>query len=358
MRDMSSSFYCSRSEARRSEARRSEARRSEARRCRPYVLALVLVAFALAIVSSAAPAIAQEPPPSTTRARVDELKHRGNQAMLDLNYGEALDAYTAAIAIAPEEPTLYYNLGRAHQAREDYPAALDALEQFARRAAPEIKARVPTLDALINDVRSRVGTVSVTCTTDLPAATIKAGDRTTAKGCTSRPTLLRVSVPTRRSAIDVRLTADGYQGQTARVTVDGGAAPVQVALTVLPTSTSGMLVARATPVHARISVDGVERGNPPLDLPIPAGSHVLDLRADGHDSAHLEVVVEAGKRRELSIDLQRTAPITSKWWFWTAAGVVAAGIGVAVWYLVVQPEEDPSRGTIEPGRVSAPLLRF
>ncbi len=317
-------------------------------------LAVFFATFFLLTALAPATAFADE----ATAARVEELKKRGNQSMLDLNYGEALDAYTAAIALAPEDATLFYNLGRAHQAREDYPAALDALEQFTRKASPEVKGRVPKLDLLVADVRARVGAVSVTCTTDLADAVVTVGDKTSTKGCRPTPTLVRVSLPSRRSAVDVRLTAEGYQGQTMRVTVEGGGAPVSVALTVLPTSTSGTLVVRATPAHARISVDGVERGNPPLELPIGAGSHVLDLRADGHDAIHLQVVVDAGRRKEVPVDLQRSAPITSKWWFWTGVGVVAVGIGVTVWYLVAQPEEDPGRGTIDPGRVSAPLLRF
>ncbi|MDB5214100.1 MAG: uncharacterized protein JWO86_2027 [Myxococcaceae bacterium] len=321
---------------------------------RAVVAYFVASMLALAIVLVTSAAFADDAP----SARVEDLKKRGNQAMLDLNYGEALDAYTAAIAIAPEDATLYYNLGRAHQAREDYPAALDALDQFARKATPEVKARVPKLEQLIGDVRSRVGTLSVQCSAEVSDATVSIGDKTTLQGCSTAPKVVRVSVPSRTAVLEVRLSAERFQSQSARVAVEGGGPVVGVLLSVLAKASSGTLLVRATPLDARISVDGIERGNPPLEVPLPAGAHTLDVRADRHDPSHVPVVVEAGRTKDVSIDLQRSAPITTKWWFWTGLGVLAVGVGVTVWYLVAQPEKDASSGTIAPGQVSAPLVSF
>jgi hypothetical protein len=321
---------------------------------RPLFAYLVATTIGLALALASTPAFADE----ASVQRVEELKKRGNQAMLDLNYGEALDAYTAAIAIAPDEATLYYNLGRAHQAREDYPAALDALDQFAHEASPDVKARVPKLDQLIADVRSRVGTLSIQCSAEVPDATVSVGDKSTLRGCSTAPKVVRVSVPSRTAVLEVRLSAERYQSQSARVAVEGGGPPVHVSLNVLAKASSGTLLVRATPLDARISIDGVERGNPPLEVPLPAGAHTLDVRADRHDSSHVPVVVEAGRTKDVSIDLQRSAPITTRWWFWTGVGVLAVGVGVTIWYLVAQPEKDAGTGTIAPGQVSAPLVRF
>lgn len=290
--------------------------------------------------------------------RVEELKKRGNQAMLDLNYADALAAYTAAIAIAPDDASLYYNLGRAQQAREDFPAALDALDTFGQKASPEMRARVPKLDQLIADVRSRVGTLAVQCSADVSDATVTIADRTTLKGCSATPKQVRISVSARRAVVEVSLTAESFQSQSVRVAVEGGGPVVPVMLTVLAKASSGTLLVRASPPDARISVDGIERGNPPLEVPLTAGAHEVDVRADHHDPAHVPVVVVAGRTKDISLELQRSAPITSKWWFWTGVGVLAAGVGVGIWYLVAQPEGDASSGTIPPGQVSAPLVRF
>jgi hypothetical protein len=319
-----------------------------------YLIAVFSLGLALAVVLAPSPAFADE----TSVQRVEDLKKRGNQAMLDLNYSDALEAYMAAIAIAPDDATLYYNLGRAHQAREDYPAALDALDHFERKATPEVKARVPKLEQLIADVRSRVGTLTVICSAEVTDATVSIGDKTTIKGCATTPKTVRVGLPSRTAVVDVRLSAERYQSQSIRVAVEGGGPPVTVSLSVLAKASSGTLLVRATPLDARISIDGIERGNPPLEVPLPAGAHTLDVRADRHDSSHVPVVVEAGRTKDIAIDLQRTAPITTKWWFWTGVGVLAVGVGVTIWYLVAQPEKEASNGTIAPGQVSAPLVRF
>lgn len=293
-----------------------------------------------------------------TAQRVESLKQRGNQAMLELNYADALAAYSAAIALSPNDAALYYNLGRAHQGREDYPAALDALDQFAKKASPETRARIPKLAQLVADVRSRVGIVLLECSAEIEEAVVAIGDKVTQRGCTRTPREVRVSVPSRRLTVEVRLTAEGYQAQSVRAAIEGGGRPTAVRLVALPKATSGTLLVRATPPDAVISVDDVVRGNPPLEVPLAAGAHALDIRAERHNSAHVPVVVEAGKTKDVSIDLQRAVPITSRWWFWTGVGVVVVGAGVAVWYVVAQPEGDASSGTIPPGQVSAPLVRF
>ncbi len=287
--------------------------------------------------------------------QVDELKKRGNDAMVDLNYAEAVDAYTAAIALAPDDASLYYNVGRAHQARGDYPSALDALEKFALKASPEIRARVPKYDQLVGDVRGRVATIELRCSADVADASVVIADKTTINGCTVAPKAVRISVAAHTSVIEVRLSAESVQSQTARVTVEGGGPIVPVALTVLPKTSSGTLLVRATPSNARISVDGIERGNSPLEVPLAAGPHAVDVHADRYDSAHVPVVVEAGRTKDVGVELRRQAPITSKWWFWTGIGVLAVGAGITTWYLIAQPESDASNGSIAPGQVSAPL---
>ena len=322
---------------------------------RPILLALAL---AVTLGTIVAPSTAFADEATATQQRVEDLKKRGNQAMLDLNYGEALAAYTAAIAIAPDDATLYYNLGRAHQAREDYPAALDALDRFAEKATPDVKARVPKLDQLIADVRSRVGTLSIRCNDTVADARITIGDKTTLDGCSTAPKTVRISVPARTAVVEVRLVAERFQSQTVRVAVEGGGPIVPVALDVLAKATSGTLLVRATPLDARISIDGIERGNPPLEVPLPAGAHTLDVRADHHDPSHVPVVVEAGRTKDVAVDLLATAPITTKWWFWTGVGVVAVGVGVTLYVLIAQPEKSAGSGTIAPGQVSAPLVRF
>jgi PEGA domain len=308
------------------------------------------IVIAIATLSSSS-ALAQE-------SSAEELKSRGNQAMMELNYAEALVAYRAALAKNPNDVALYYNIGRAHQARGDYPAALDALLEFDRRAPAETKAKVPSLGQLVADVKGHVGELTVHCSSDVARGTVVVDASTRLDGCSVAPKKVRVSLASRSATLEVRLESDVFQAPSVKVNVEGGGAPVDVALAVGPKSNAGIVRVHAVPAVAVVSVDGVAKGNSPVELSLPAGSHVVDVNADSYESAHVPFVLEAGGKKELSLTLEKTPPITKRWWFWAGTGVAAAGIVTAAIILIVQPERDSSKGTIDPGVIRAPLATF
>jgi hypothetical protein len=316
---------------------------------------LLYLAVLLSLLSLSSTARAQEP-------SADELKTRGNQAMLELNYAEALVSYRAALAKNPSDLALHYNIGRAHQARGDYPAALDALVEFERSAPPETRAKVPSLGQLISDVRGRVGELNVHCSADVMKGIVTVagptGDLEKVDGCTVRPKKVRVSLASKSATLEVRLDSEAFQGQSLKVVVQGGGPAVDAALIVSSRTTSGILRIQAAPASAVIAVDGSPKGNSPVEVTIPAGSHVVDVTADGHEKAHVPVVLEAGGRRDLSLTLEKTPAITKRWWFWAGVGGAVATITTVVVILIVQPERDATRGTIDPGVVRAPLVTF
>lgn len=302
---------------------------------------------ALAAMLLATPALAQS---------VDELKERGNQAMQQTNFAEALAAYKAALAKSPSEVTLHYNIGRAEQGLANYPAALDAYLAFEKSAPAETRAKVPGLAQLIADVRARVGEVAVRCSV-AATGTVVAGDARS-EGCGPTPRTIRVSVPSKTAEIEVRLDSTTFRGDPAKVTITGGAPASEVLLTVSPLATTGFLRIVATPSNAVIAVDGAARGNSPVEVETAPGSHTVDVTADEHERRRIPVVVELGQRKDLSVSLEKTPSITKRWWFWTGAGVLAAGIVTTVVILAVQPEKGASSGSIDPGQVRAPLITF
>jgi hypothetical protein len=79
------------------------------------------------------------------------------------------------------------------------------------------------------------------------------------------------------------------------------------------------------------------------------------VSAAEYESAHVPFVMEAQGKKELNLTLEKTPPITKRWWFWAGAAGVAAGLATVVVILIVQPERSSSTGTIEPGTVRAPL---
>lgn len=308
--------------------------------------ALVLTLAAL----SPTPAHAGEP-------TAEELKSRGNQAMMELNYAEALALYQRALAKNPGDVALHYNIGRAHQARGDYPAALDALVLFEQTAPAETRAKVPSLDRLIADVKSRVGELTVHCSTDVTSGAVLV-DTTRLEGCSVAPKKVRISLASKSSVVEVRLESGAFEAPSVKVNVEGGGPPIDVALAVVPRTIAGILRVQATPPLAVISVDGAPKGNSPVELSLPPGSHVVDVRADGHESTRVPFVMEAGGRKEFHLTLEQTPPITKRWWFWAGAGAAVVGITTAAIILIAQPEQASSKGTIDPGVIRAPLTTF
>src|SRR5690349_16846814 len=96
-----------------------------------------------------------EAPLDDVQARAAARKKAGDAAMEALQYADALAAYSDAHAIT-RDPALLYNMGRALQALNRFPEALDKLDAFELAASPELKARVPRLPKLIAEIRQRV----------------------------------------------------------------------------------------------------------------------------------------------------------------------------------------------------------
>jgi hypothetical protein len=79
----------------------------------------------------------------------------------------------------------------------------------------------------------------------------------------------------------------------------------------------------------------------------------VSAQREGYDEASVPVVLAAGSTRQLTVSLERTVPLTSRWWFWTGAALLVAGGAVATNALLSERPAD--HGSLTPGQVSAPL---
>ncbi|MBX3219298.1 MAG: PEGA domain-containing protein [Labilithrix sp.] len=303
--------------------------------------ALVIVAM----TTGTAPRIAYaQSTPTGAEAAADEAKRKGDDAMVALRYEEALEQYRAAYE-ASKNPAILYNMGRAYEGLADFPKALDALEEFVDKAPPALKARVPKLDELVRDVRSRVSTLVVSAPVD--DAEIRLGERVVARTKTGQ-VIVRVNAGKQRLVV----SKDGFFPYEKDVTLPGSKIETVDAVLV-PRASSGLLRVTSPVAGAAVSLDGKPLGIVPAESAVTPGSHKISLSRDGYESAETSAVLAAGEKKVVDVPMAERASILSRWWFWTAVGVAVAG-GVATVFALTT-EQSPDTGSIPPGRVKAEL---
>ncbi|HEY2516248.1 MAG TPA: PEGA domain-containing protein [Polyangiaceae bacterium] len=309
--------------------------------------ALLSVVFVAASVP--ARAFAQGPAPVTAPAsgNAAELKKRGDDAMDSLRYADAVSAYEQAYAIS-KDPALLYNEGRAQQALGNFPEALKALERFAAEAPPELRARVPKLDELIAEVRKHVARLAIRCGTR--GARVLIRDRVVGTTPLSGPLDLD------SGSASLEVDADGYEAYKRDIDLGGGTQTV-LDVQLVPKRMTTLLRVASTAASAVVSIDGKPYGNAPVEAVVQPGSHKVALHQAGYDDTESSVVVQLGEHKEVTIEPQKSAPVTSKWWFWTGVGVVVAG-GVVTAIALTTDKKAGTGDSFSPSQVSAPLTRF
>ncbi|MCC6557359.1 MAG: PEGA domain-containing protein [Polyangiaceae bacterium] len=316
---------------------------------RRSLLPALLIAAAPLVVIAAAPRGAwadQRAPTQRERGEAARLKQQADAAMGKLQYGDALAAYSRAYELTGD-PALLYNRGRALQGLGQFPEALDQLEAFDARAPASLKARVPALRELIEEIRGKVSTVSLSC--NVAGARILAGDKVVGATPLAGPLKLNAGPTT------LQIEAEGYRPFKKRVDLPGGKS-VSIDAKLVTRSTTGVLVVQSPIAGARVTVDGRAVGNVPAELTLDAGSHQVVVERDGYEAATTPAVVAAGARKEVTVPLERAKPVVARWWFWAGVGAVVVGGAVLTGALLT--EKPASRGDIDPGQVAAPITRF
>jgi hypothetical protein len=266
--------------------------------------------------------------------------------MIDMRYFDALALYEQVRALDPSDVGLDYSIARAHQLLGEFPEALESLERFDQRASIEQRATVGRLKQLFAELRSRVSTLRLR--SNQPGARVLVRDKII--GTTPLPSNTRLPA----GVATIQLELDGFFPITRDVVLPAGGA-LDLELELHARSRSALLFVRTKPDGAVVSVDGRSIGtsSPRTELVVAAGSHQVTATREGYERASLPVVLPAGATRELTVSLERSTPITHRFLFWAAAGLVVAG-GIAL-SAALMTERSPRHGSLQPGQVRAPL---
>lgn len=316
---------------------RSPSRLLRARGC---VLACAGMLAWAGVANADEPAEPASDAPASPEETAAKLKTEGDRAMDGLRYADAYDKYSAAYAIDPK-PALLFNMGRALQAQNELPRALEKLEQFDKEAPEELKARVPGLAKLLQELRAKITTLSV-------ASNVEGAQVFIDKTVVGTTPLVDLKVLS--GAVNIEVTKEGYFPYRKQVTLKGGGAQnldVQLA----SRADQGLLIVNADVPRADVWVDGKRQGVTPFEAHVPAGTRALSLMHPDRADYETRVVVPAGGEKRLDIEMEGPS-VFSRWYFWGGvAVVVAAGAVITVALLTERPADS---GTIEPGQIAAP----
>jgi hypothetical protein len=157
-------------------------------------------------------------------------------------------------------------------------------------------------------------------------------------------------VRVRAGSATVEVTAEGYVTFKKDVELAAGAlARIDAQLQLK--KTDALVIVKSRPT-ADIAVDGKAIGRSPLEFRLPAGQHMLIAEAAGHEPEKVPMTLALGDKRELDIELKKPSSPFTKWWFWTIAGVVAAGAATTIVALSIEKKAQP--GTFGEGVVTGP----
>jgi len=287
-------------------------------------------AFAIAcVVTTIAPATAW-----ADDASAAVWKQRGDDAMDAGRAAEALDAYRRAAALEPT-PSLEYNVGRALLAVGDFAGALAAFEHYEATAPDALKRRTHRLAEVLAELRAKVSVLDVHG--EAPGARVLVDGK-------ELGALPLAPVRTNPGHAELRVEREGYEPFVTHAELAPGAT-VRIQVVLRPVSTTARLAVSAIPRGAGVTVDGAFRGAAPLEVDVAPGAHRLTLTASGYEERVVSVDLGAQERRRIDVELTpRAAPITKRWWFWTALGVAAAGAAAGI--VAASVERAPSEGTL------------
>jgi hypothetical protein len=294
---------------------------------RPGAVACVLLA------ASVASAQAPEGDPVEAR-RLFEL---GVGLLEDQQFAEAAATLERSLAIR-ESPPVLYNLGLAYRGTGQYRRGLEVFARFLEVAGPrhaQLRGSVETISA---ELTASLVHVTLQVTGGAARVVVDDAERAGADG-----TIELTLDPGRHS---FEASREGYE--PARREMDlGRGERITVELDASQAPRPAHLVVDAGRPDAEIRLDGADVGRGRFEREVSAGRYEVRVSARGYVAQTRTVELGPGGRERLAFSLAKVPPraqdpsLFSRWWFWTAAAVVASGAAVGVVVLTQEPEREP-----------------
>ena len=297
--------------------------------------------------------------PDVARAR--ELFARGAALVRTAQWTEALAAFEESSRLRPH-PITTYNMGACERALGRYTAAQATLERALAEEA--VTAKLPEslrteAKTYLQEMERLLVHIQLTVTPSDAAVAVDGRPLQT----TDRPDGHRVLVAGRRAAgrgealpaasvevvLDpgthlITLSRKGFtDALTNRTFAPGKHTALVLNLEKLPAT----LRVSSNQEKSLVRVDRIDVGYAPIEIQRPAGPYMIYVEKPGFSSYEARIKVNPGEETDIRARLSPT-PLTQKWWFWTAVGVVATGAVVGT-YFATRSEPAPQRPPLDGG---------
>ena len=285
------------------------------------------------------PEAAAPPAPAVEDPAAAEAKKHFQQGIAlynDGNYAAALTEFEAAYRARPAAAVLY-NIGLTQKSLFRYVEAIDSIERYLKESAQIAPEQRKMAEQQVAEMRALLAPVAITF--DPPSAGVLVDGRPLGQP------LAGAKLASGSHTIEV--SADGYKPQKRDVLVTAGQ-PLALAFKLDLIPKTAHVHVNASKPNAVVRVDGKSVGVAPLDLELPGGGHQLEVSAAKYNPWRSELVITPGIARTVDANLERTAHVYEKWYFWTPIAVVVAGAAVGLG-VGLTSREGPLPGTLAPG---------
>lgn len=319
---------------------------------------LIVLAWVGAVSGGAASAVAApSAPPTAEVVKARELFQRGAALVQTAQWAEALASFEQSAELRPH-PITTYNIGACERALGRYTVARETLER-ALLQDPSINGKLPEslraeAKAYLTEIERVL--VRVDLTVAPVDATLAVDGRPLKNTDTAAIAGLRLpghgeALPSGHAELVLdpgthlfTLSRKGYSDQLLTKTFKPGARQtLALNLDLLP----ARVRVSSNEQGARVRIGAFDVGYAPVDVERPSGAYSVKVEKPGFNSYETTVRVNSGEAADIKARLSHT-PITQKWWFWTAAGVLVTGAVVGT-YFATRSEPAPERPPLDGG---------